>query len=372
MRLGPVLLSLAIVVGLAYWFGFRHSDQGTLFVATTTGEQTTDTVAGDPVAGEEEVLRPVSVMVLISEAEETQTQIVVRGRTEAKRRVAVRAETTGLVISQPIRRGAVVGADQLLCELSPGTRAAQLLEAEAALARAQVNYDVAERLGERGFAAETTRMERTAELESAEAAVELVKWDISRLEVRAPFAGVLETDTAEVGARLAPGDVCAELIDLSQVKVTGFVGEQVVDLIALGQPAIARLINGRREAGEITFISRVADEDTRTFKVDITLDNRDGSLRDGMTTEILIDLPPRLAHRIPKSALTLDDEGTLGLRVAEGTGSTFYPVLVVRDEREGVWVSGLPQQATVIVVGQEYVSDGRKIRQVPITWEDLG
>ncbi|MEM9098531.1 MAG: efflux RND transporter periplasmic adaptor subunit [Pseudomonadota bacterium] len=373
MRLGPVLLSLAIVVGLAYWFGFRDPEQRALLADLVRGDVEAEmTEVAAPEAPETDKLQPVAVMVLLSEARETARQLVLRGRTEANRKVAVPAETTGLVISQPIRRGSVVREGQVLCELSQGTRQAQLLEAEAGLARAKINYDVAMRLSERGFAAETTRMERSAELEAAQAAVELVQWDISRLQIVAPFDGVLESDTAELGARLAPGETCADLIDLSMVKVAGFVGEQNVDQIALGQPATARMINGRREAGEITFISRVADEDTRTYKVDVTLENVDGRLRDGMTSEMVINLPPRQAHRIPKSALTLDDTGRLGLRLAEGTASTFYPVEVVRDDPDGIWVAGLPDKATVIVVGQEFVSDGREIRAVPITWDDLG
>lgn len=375
MRLGPVLLSLAIVAGLAYWFGFRDPEQRALIASALVGEGASsiaepEAATAEPV--EAGALQPVSVMVLRSEARETTRQLVVRGRTEANRRVSVPAETTGVVISSPIRRGSIVTRGQLLCELSQGTRSAQLLEAEAGLARAQINFNVATRLNERGFAAETTRLERSAELEAAQAAVELVKWDISRLQIFAPFDGVLESDTAELGARLAPGEACAELIDLSQVKVGGFVSEQNVDQIALGQPAIARMINGRREAGEISFISRVADEDTRTYMVDVTLENIDGRLRDGMTAEMLIDLPAELAHRVPKSALTLDDLGRLGLRLAEGSASKFYPIEVVRDDPDGIWVSGLPDVATVIVVGQEFVSDGREIRQVQITWEDLG
>ena len=162
------------------------------------------------------------------------------------------------------------------------------------------------------------------------------------------------------------------MIDLSSVKVTGFVGEQNVDQISIGGKAAARLINGRQVAGEITFVSRMADEDTRTYLVEVTLDNPDGDLRDGMTAEILIDLPPVTAHMVPQSALTLDDLGRMGLRLAVGAEAKFYPVAILRDMSDGVWVTGLPDTAQVIVVGQEFVRDGRQITAVPIAWGDLG
>ncbi len=66
-----------------------------------------------------------------------------------------------------------------------------------------------------------------------------------------------------------------------------------------------------------------------------------------------------MAHLLPGSALTLNDSGTLGLRVlgAENT-VRFVPVTLIRDTVKGVWVAGLPREADVIVVGQEFVTDG--------------
>ncbi|MEM9737159.1 MAG: efflux RND transporter periplasmic adaptor subunit, partial [Pseudomonadota bacterium] len=321
-------------------------------------------------------LRPVSVMVLESDAQETVAQLTIRGRTEANRHVNVAAETTGIVTSQPLRRGVEVEEGQVLCELSPGTREAQLQEARARVAQARADFAAADRLSERGFGAETTRMARSAELEAALAALDLVTWDIERLEITAPFSGFLESDTAEIGARLAPGDICANVIDLSVVKVTGFVGEQSVDQLTIGNTARARLINGMEVAGMISFISRMADEDTRTFLVEVTLDNQEGRLRDGMTAELLIDLPPFTAHRVPQSALTLDDEGRIGLRIASGATARFIPIRVIRDEADGVWIQGageqLPDRMQLIVVGQEFVRDGRAIQPVTISWDDLG
>ncbi|MEM9370939.1 MAG: efflux RND transporter periplasmic adaptor subunit [Pseudomonadota bacterium] len=378
MRLGPLLLTAIIVAGLGYWFILRSPAQQEAFTAAISGGDRAATTVAISAAEETsdesdaEDLRPVQVMVLPSAEGETVGKLIVRGRTEANRNVHAPAETTGVVISTPLRRGTEVAAGEVLCELSPGTRAAQLLEAEAQLERARVDYEAAAQLNDRGFSSTTTRMSRAAELEAAQAAVDLVKWDIGKLKILAPFDGILESDTAELGARLAPGETCATIIDLSIVKVTGFVGEQNIDQISVGQIATARLINGREEVGKITFISRVADEDTRTYLVEVTLQNRAGRLRDGMTTELLIDLPPQKAHFVPQTALTLDDGGRLGLRILDGETSRFVPVAMVRDEARGVWLTGLPETVNIIVVGQEFVRDGRKVKAVPISWDDFG
>jgi multidrug efflux system membrane fusion protein len=358
MRLTSLVLTLLLGGALYYWFALRAPVDAPL--RQVDANAVVAVAAPEPRRDD-----PVPVMVLQSRAEPAVTRLTLRGRTAANRNVSVAAETTGLVISQPLRKGATVARGDVLCRLDPGARKAQLLEAQARLAEARIEAEAATTLSRKGFAAETTRMSREAQLGAAQAAVDLVELDIARLEITAPFAGVLETDTAEIGSRLGPGETCATLIDLSSVKVAGYVSETEVDKIAIGQTATARLINGREISGEISFISRVSDPETRTYQVEVTLPNPDGRIRDGMTAELRIDLPAQIAHRLPQSALTLDDDGRIGVRVAESGVARFYPITIIREEVDGVWVGGLPDSASVIVVGQEFVRDGRAVAPAP-------
>ncbi|MDH3668235.1 MAG: efflux RND transporter periplasmic adaptor subunit [Paracoccaceae bacterium] len=360
MRLTSLLLAALLVGGLYYWFGIRGPGADPASAPQAASSEQPDAVAQSAPD------KPVPVMVLESRAEPTSKQLILRGRTVAVRNVSVPAETAGLVISQPLHKGTEVSENDILCRLDPGARMAQLLEAEARLAEARVEAEAATALSEKGFAAETTLKARQAQLEAAQAQVNLVRLDIARLVIRAPFDGVLETDTAEIGSRLGTGDTCATIIDLSGVKVSGYVSEQEVDQVAVGRNAEARLINGRQISGQISFISRVSDPETRTYLVEVTLPNGDGRIRDGMTAELEIGLPPEIAHKIPQNALTLDDDGRLGVRLANDGEAQFVPIRIIGEETDGVWVAGLPETATVIVVGQEFVRNGRAIIAAPL------
>ena len=109
----------------------------------------------------------------------------------------------------------------------------------------------------------------------------------------------------------------------------------------------------------MTFLSRSADPTTRTFRVELTVPNPDLSLRDGQTAEILIEAQGVTAHLLAASTLTLDDDGTLGVRTIDAdSAALFHPVTVLRDTIDGVYVTGLPEQVDVITVGQEFVTDG--------------
>jgi multidrug efflux system membrane fusion protein len=321
--------------------------------------------AEDPVAVSAETATvedtAVAVVVRRSEIAKVEGGIVLRGRTEAARRVEVRAETSGLVVSEPLRRGATVSAGDTLCEIDPGNRPAQLAEAEARLLEAETNRDSADRLAERGFGAEVTAISNRASLEAARARVDEARREIDRLRVTAPFDGLLESDTAEVGSLLQPGSVCATIIDLDPIKLTGFVPERSVEQIEVGAMVGARLITGQDIMGEVTFVSRSADPDTRTFRVEAEAPNPESEIRDGITAEIFVQLPDTPAHLLPQSALTLDDSGALGIRAAVDGVAEFMPVSIVRDTAEGVWVTGLPDTLDVIVVGQDFVIDGQPV-----------
>jgi membrane fusion protein, multidrug efflux system len=374
MRLFPILTAALVCVSLYLLIierpallAFASGERAERVEQVAAAPASSDTLADMAEVAEE---RAVAVVAKRSVAQSIDTAVRVRGRTEAARQVDVRAETSGLVMSEPLRRGAEVAVGDVLCELSPGTRGAMLAEAEARLAEAQINFRAADQLSQGGFGSETRTAQARAALQSAEAAVESAQKEIERLTIRAPFDGLLESDAAETGALLQPGGHCATIIQLDPIKLVGFVAETEVGKITVGAMAGARLATGRDVTGQVTFLSRAADPATRTFRVDVTVRNTDLSIRDGQTAEILIATEGVSAHLVPSSALTLDDGGRLGLRVVdESSRARFNRVSVLRDTVEGVWVTGLPDEAAIIVVGQEYVTDG-----VPVipTWREAG
>jgi membrane fusion protein, multidrug efflux system len=129
----------------------------------------------------------------------------------------------------------------------------------------------------------------------------------------------------------------------------------------------ARLVSGQDLVGTVTFVARSADPATRTFRVEAQAPNPGAAIRDGISAEILVGLPGVEAHLVPLSALTLDDSGRLGVQSVQDGRAAFMPVGVLRDDRRGAWVSGLPPELDIIVVGQDFVTDGRPVR---VTYRD--
>lgn len=364
MRLVPILT--AVIVAAVLYLVIMERETLRLFAqgAGEVAEAEADD-ASLPVPAREAV----SVVVAVSEARPVQSGIALSGRTEAARKVEIRSETIGQVISEPIHKGQSIERGDILCELDPGTRNAALAEAGARLREAQTNLSTAEQLSERGFSSEADLISRQVALESALAAVEQAQKEISRLRITAPFDGILETDTAELGSLLQPGGACATLISLDPIRLVGFVPERDIDKLATGSAASARLITGQILSGRVSFLSRSADEVTRTFRVEIEVPNPDLAIRDGVSAEIRIGLEGETGHLLPQSALTLNDDGQLGVRTNADGIARFMPVTIIRDDPGGVWLGGLPERTEVIVVGQDFVRDGSPI---DVTYQGAG
>ena len=354
----------------------------------------------------------IKVVAMKSTAREIDSAVVLRGQTEAARSVVLRSETSGQVINQPLRKGHVVAAGETLCELDPGTREANLAdaiarlkeaearvpetqarqdEAKARLEEAKINFNAADKLAQGGFASETRVASTQAAVRSAEAAVESAKAgfdatssriqsaeaavaaaqkEIDRLTIKATFGGLLESDTAEIGSLLQPGSACATVIQLDPIKIVGFVPETERDRVTVGARAGARLLDGTEVSGNVTFLSRSADKLTRTFRVELEIPNADMTIAYGQTADILIASDGKAAHLIPQSSLTLNDSGALGVRTILADNATkFVEISLLRDTPNGVWVSGLDPEVSIIVVGQEYVIDGIVVDP---TYRELG
>lgn len=413
------ILAAAAALALAYaWFLEHEWFQATLGSDMTQAETALDPASASAMAQREAAAvasqeARVKVVVERSTAQNVDSAVVLRGQTSAARQVEVRAETSAVVINEPLRKGARIEAGQDMCVLDPGTRGAGLDEARARLAEAQsrvpeaesrvdeaqarldeamINQNASARLKEDGFAS-TTRVAaadaavaaaqagvvsaqsglRAARsgIEAATAAVAVAEAEIARLTIKAPFSGLLESDTAELGSLLQPGALCGTVIQLDPVKLVGYVPETEVNRVKVGAQAGARLAAGGQQVqGRVTFLSRSADPQTRTFLVEIDVPNADLAIRDGQTAEILIASEGADAHLIPQSALTLNDEGALGVRIIDQDAVVdFVDVDIIRDTPRGVWVTGLPEVADVIVIGQEYVIEGVTVAP---TYRELG
>ena len=345
---------IALVIGL--WLFSGQIDQ--------EGIEEHPTVAqiNEARAAELQDLAPTRVRARVLNASPQVEEVILRGRTENKRTVAVKAEVAGRIVERPVERGTPVEVGDLLCRIAMDDRMAGLNEARENLNQAEIEYDGSLRLKERGFQSDTAIAQAKARRAAAQAALERSELSIARTFIRAPFAGIVEDVSLEVGDYVSPGAPCATVVDLDPMLLVGRVPEKEVRQLQVEQIVRGLLSDGREISGPISFIGLQSDTATRTYAVEVQVPNPDYELRSGITTEIHIPVAEVMAQKVSPAVFALDDEGNIGVRTVNAQNQVeYHPVEIVRTDVDGVWVSGLPDVATVITVGQEMVVPGEEV-----------
>lgn len=334
-----------------------------LLSGQTGGDESDSTDARTTVSS---VDRPQNkVRVRTQTAEEVMRTIVVNGQTAPARIVELSAETDGRVIFVGAERGANVDRKDVIVRLDERDRNARLAQAKATVKQREVEYEGRLELKTKSYVSEAQLQEAIALLEAARAELTRAELDLDYMFVRAPFDGALQSRQVEIGDFLKRGDPIAIIVDNRTIIVSANVSEFDARYVHVGDSAQARLATGEQVRGTIRYVAPVADNATRTFTVELEIDNRDGAIRVGGTAKLQISAELVKAHRISPSLLTLDDAGTIGLKIINESGQVeFVPVDIALSSSNGVWVAGLPDTATIITVGQGFVTSGSLVDAV--------
>lgn len=246
-----------------------------------------------------------SVQSVISSAVEYQPLIKLKATTKSEARVDVKAKTSGEVVAIGANQGKFVAKDTVLCSLGVV--------------------------------------------------------EVNRTQVKAPFSGFIE-QIVKPGNFLERGQVCATIIQLNPISFIAGVPEYDINKVQVGQKVSLELVTGQKINGKLTFVSKSASPDTRTFIVESQIENPQGLVKDGLTANMTIEIDKVKAHKISPSILLLNDGGKLGIRIVINSKiAKFIEIIILEDSEEGLWVTGIPEEVEIIIQGQGFVEDGQEV-----------
>ena len=246
-----------------------------------------------------------SVQSVISNAVEYQPLIKLKATTKSEARVDVKAKTSGEVVAIGANQGKFVAKDTVLCSLGVV--------------------------------------------------------EVNRTQVKAPFSGFIE-QIVKPGNFLERGQVCATIIQLNPISFIAGVPEYDINKVQVGQKVSLELVTGQKINGKLTFVSKSASPDTRTFIVESQIENPQGLVKDGLTANMTIEIDKVKAHKISPSILLLNDGGKLGIRIVVNSKiAKFIEITILEDSEEGLWVTDIPEDVEIIIQGQGFVEDGQEV-----------
>lgn len=296
--------------------------------------------------------------------------------------VTVAAEISGRIVELPAEVGDPVREGDVVARLDDATVRAERDRAEARVRSARAALVQAERDLERGATlAETqdisageldrltlARDTGAAELQAAEAQLDLNRQDVERAVVTAPFSGVVSERHVEVGSWVSPGSPLVRLVETRRLKVRASASQKDRARLATGLPVEVRVeaLPGAVFEGRIRLLGQEADPATGTYLVEVAVAEPsagDDRLLPGMQGTVEILLGERTALVVPRAAVVTVGDAD-GVFVAEdGAARLVRPELGTASEDQVEVLAGLEENEEIVVAGQHVLQDGDPIRR---------
>lgn len=248
---------------------------------------------------------PTAVTTTVAKQEKWPNTFNAIGTMVAVQGVTVSADLPGLVDKIQFESGRAVKQGDVLVELDTREEQAQLQSAEAALELAKINYARNKDLLDQGVISRQDYDRATSEQKQNSAKVAEIKATIARKTIRAPFSGILGLRQVNLGQYLSAGNAIVPLQSLDPIYVNFTVPQESSSDIKVGSTVSlsAKEITGTNFKGKVTAINSVVDATTRNIEIQATVSNP-GGLRPGMFVDVMATLgADRTIIALPTTAI---------------------------------------------------------------------
>ncbi|MEZ5802900.1 MAG: efflux RND transporter periplasmic adaptor subunit [Rhizobiaceae bacterium] len=354
------LAAVAVLVGFAAWMGTgKFSSVGS---ASAEGEA----APAEQAMPEQPKAAPRTVAVITPPRIQHARAIRLSGQTEADKRAVLATRAAGIIEELPVKQGDHVKAGDLILLLGAEDKPAMVEMAKQIVKQRQAELEAAERLARTGNLPKLQLDTAVSALAQARSQLEQAQAELDRNRIVAPFTGIVDKVSVEMGSSVMQGGEVATLLSLDPVLVKGEISERDLRHVAIGDTAEAVLVDGETVKGTVRYISREASPTTRTFRIEVAIPNPDNRIPAGMTSEITVRAASTDAVVLPRSVVTLNANGDLGIRAVDRESKiVFYPIDLVDDTARGFVLGGIPADAQIVVAGQDLVAEGDVVNAVP-------
>ncbi|MBN8442588.1 MAG: efflux RND transporter periplasmic adaptor subunit [Thauera sp.] len=312
--------------------------------------------AGGPVIVE---ARPVRVATLADD-------VTAVGSLVSNESVVLRPEVAGRISAIRFSEGARVGKGDVLVELDAAVQRAELQQARATLDLAEANARRTADLFERKFVSQSSLDNARSQLEVARAAVALAQARLARMQIRAPFAGVMGIRDVSPGDFVKDGEALVNIEDIATLKVDFRLPELYLDRVRPGQTleVTSDVLPGETFAATVDAINPLVDAQGRALALRARLDNPQGRLRPGVFVRVRLILAQRAGVIVvPEEALVpAPGDVQFVYRVVDGTAQRALVKTGVRRDAMVEIVDGLAADALVVTAGQLKLRDGAPVK----------
>ncbi|WP_304063260.1 efflux RND transporter periplasmic adaptor subunit [Pedobacter glucosidilyticus] len=296
---------------------------------------------------------PISVSGIIVKPTQFSNVVSVSGTIEANEQVQIRSEISGLIRSINFTEGSTVNKGALLIKIDDRELQAQLAQALTREKLASETESRSKKLLQSEAISQEEYDNTLAELRSLQAQSQLVRAQLSKTEIRAPFSGKIGLRSISNGAYITPTTDIVNLVNINPVKITFSVPEKYAKRVKEGS-GITFTVAGSREtfSAKVYAIEPAIDIATRTLILRARAENPKGILLPGTFANVNLPLENiNDAILVPTEAVVPILNGKQVFIAENGKAKAVKIESDVRTDKEVLVSTGLKAGDTVLTTG---------------------
>ncbi|NOX84536.1 MAG: efflux RND transporter periplasmic adaptor subunit [Chlorobi bacterium] len=293
---------------------------------------------------------------------------IASGEVEAKNETYISPEVAGQIITIYVTEGQKVKKGQLLVKLDTRVIEENIADVKSQLDYAKTLYEKQKRLWDKNIGSERQYLDSKNRYENLENKLKVLQAQYNMSFIKSPINGIIEDIYQKKGELGTPGVRIMHIVDLDKLKVTAMISEVYLPVIHPGDtveitfPTYPGLVYRK----PVTFIGNVVNKQSRTFKIQVDVENKKGELKPNMLVNIKINSYNSNTNIVVPSLVIREDLKGSYLYVAEKDNNKWIAkkkyVKVGRSYRTSSEViSGLNVGDKIIMDGYSNVSDGTLI-----------
>ncbi len=312
---------------------------------------------------------PVSVELVTVPRQPIRDVLDLVGQLEAEESVMIKPETEGILESVEFQDGDEVRKGALLFRLRDDEQQARMDEATALLSLARDEYERAKTLAEKHTVSAAELDRATSAWQAAKARRDLARVALQRMEIRAPFDGVLGARQVSPGDRVDDNRGLVRIDSVARLRLAFTVPEIGVRAVRTGVPLEIGVspYPAEKFPGEVYFVAPSLDPDNRRLLLKAWVPNPKRKLRPGLFANIEVEIARHdEALVVPEAAVAYDAKGPFVWRIVDGDVAERAAVEIgIRQRGRMEIVSGLNAGDRIVSAGTHKVSLGAHVKEVP-------
>lgn len=307
---------------------------------------------------------PMMIKAKIIKPQTLANKIQSTGSVIANEEVELRSEVSGRVVRVYFREGSVISKNDLLIKINDAELTAQLERAESKRKLAESNEVRQRGLFEKNLASQNDYDIALNELNVAKADIELIKAQISKTEIRAPFNGVIGLKYVSEGSYITPTSRIASLQNMDAIKLDFSIPEKYSGAVRVGDDIEYRVEGSDKlYKGKVFAVEPKIELATRTLQLRAISTQIDQRVLPGAfanITLILRDIPGALM--IPTEALLPELKGQRVFVYKSGTAVSQKVETGIRTEVDVQITDGIAPNDTIIITGLMQLRNSLPVR----------